>query len=100
MPTPRKTFSVTEFVAWGNDILAMPESDVITPEHKQGVIHAIDKVLHATGQYAGFSYLDTYDSEDPEFASPNGRKNSRRRYLVKTESFGWKGPVGKVVEGS
>jgi hypothetical protein len=78
----RKTFSVDDFTNWANGVLAMPESDVITPEHKQGVIHALDQVLHAAGRYNGFRYLDTYDSEDPEFYF-NGRKSVRRLYFTK-----------------
>lgn len=78
----RKTINVSEMIDWANGVLAMPESDVITPEHKQGVIHALDQVLHMSGNYHGFGYLDTYDSEDPEFAL-NGRKNVRRMYFKK-----------------
>lgn len=75
----RKTFNVSEMLDWANGILAMPESDVITPEHKQGIIHALDHVLHATKNYHGFGYLDSYNPDDPEFQL-NGRKNVRRRY--------------------
>lgn len=78
----RKTFNVSEMIDWANGVLAMPESDVITPEHKQGVIHALDHALHATGNYHGFGYLDTYNENDPEFAI-NGRKNVRRMYFKK-----------------
>lgn len=80
MTPKRKTTNVAEFLDWANGVLAMPESDVITPEHKQGVIHALDHVLHATGNYHGFSYLDPYDAEDPEFKDINGRKSVRRKY--------------------
>lgn len=76
----RKTFDVSEMLDWANGILAMPETDVITPEHKQGVIHALDQILHATKNYHGFGYLDTYNPDDPEFAL-NGRKNVRRVYF-------------------
>ncbi len=78
----RKTINVSEMIDWANGVLAMPESDVITPEHKQGVIHALDHVLHATGNYNGFGYLDSYNPDDPEFAL-NGRKNIRRMYFKK-----------------
>jgi hypothetical protein len=76
----RKTLDVSEMIDWANGVFAMPESDIITPEHKQGVIHALDHILHATNNYHGFGYLDTYNSEDPEFAL-NGRKNVRRTYF-------------------
>jgi hypothetical protein len=76
----RKTLDVAELLDWTNRLLAMPESDVITPQHKQGAIHALDYVLHATGNYHGFRYLDTYDETDPEFAH-NGRKGVRREYF-------------------
>lgn len=76
----RKTLDVSVMIDWANGILAMPESDVITPEHKQGVIHALDHVLSATKNYHGFKYLDTYNAEDPEFEL-NGRKNVRRMYF-------------------
>ena len=78
----RKTINVSEMIDWANGVLAMPESDVITPEHKQGVIHALDHILHVTKNYHGFGYLDTYNHDDPEFAL-NGRKNVRRMYLKK-----------------
>lgn len=77
----RKTFNVEEFVTWANNALAHPETpDVFTPEHKQGIIHALDHILHESGRYAGFRYLDSYDENDPEFAI-NGRKNVRRQYF-------------------
>ena len=79
----RKTMDVSKFIDWANGILAMDESDVITSQHKQGIIHALDQVLLDTGNYNGFRYLDTYDEYDPEFAI-NGRKNNRRMYFKKS----------------
>ena len=75
----RKTFDVKEFVIWANENLARECNDVLTVDHKEGIINCIETVLHSTGNYKGFRYLDSYDSEDPDFAI-GGVKHVRRQY--------------------
>lgn len=75
---PRKTFDVASLLDRTNDVLA---NDVFSVEYKRGAIDALVYVLHATGQYAGFGYIDGYDAEDPEFAI-GGRKDVRRKYFL------------------
>lgn len=83
----RKTFPVADLLAFTNGILAEVDqsgTDVFSVEYKKAAIDALVHVLHATGQYAGFRYLDSYDANDPEFAIENGRKNFRRAYFMFT----------------
>ena len=60
----RKTFDVTAFKNYVNCILA---NDYISFEVKNGMAEALDHVLHETGNYRGFRYLESFNSEDPEF---------------------------------
>jgi hypothetical protein len=73
----RKTVDVAKVKAVANNYLS---NDFLTPERKQGVIDLLDIILHETGNYAGFSYIDSYDANDPEFEN-GGRKNLRRKYF-------------------
>ena len=50
----RKTFPVADLKAWVNERLA---SNNLTTEYKQGLVNALDHVLHATGNYKGFGYV-------------------------------------------
>jgi len=78
--TMRKTIDIATLLAWGNNVLAAPESDVVTTEYKEGVASMLSAALFATGNYQGFKYLDSYDETDPEFAI-RGRKTARRQYF-------------------
>lgn len=85
----RKTFDVADLLTTTNNILAAGVVnangelvDMYSVEYKKGAIDLLCNVLHATGQYAGFGYLDTYDAADPEFAVEDGRKNFRRKYFL------------------
>jgi hypothetical protein len=51
----KKTFSVAEFKDACNNTLA---SDFTChPKYREGIIIALEHVLHATGNYRGYSYL-------------------------------------------
>lgn len=52
----RKTVDVRQIVAWTNNYLASANT---TPNARLGVASLCDQVLHATGNYAGFSYLES-----------------------------------------
>lgn len=87
----RKTYSVADLLDMTNNILGAVQVDpngelvdMYSVEYKKGAIDLLTTVLHATGQYAGFGYLDTYDAADPEFAIEDGRKNFRRKYFLAT----------------
>lgn len=84
---PRKTFDVQSFKDYVNEFL---ENENIPFAVKDGMISALDHVLHSTGNYKGFRYLDSYNGEDPEFGmidDPetgfpiNQRKTVRRQYF-------------------
>ena len=80
-PMARKTFDVKSFVIWANEMLAAPENDILTVDHKHGIMNSVETILHATGNYKGFRYLEPYNAEDPEFAF-GGVKNVRRQYGI------------------
>lgn len=77
----RKTIDIATLLAWGNNTLAAPESEVVTTKYKEGVASMLSAALHFTGNYKGFRYIDSYDSTDPEFAI-GGRKTARRQYFA------------------
>ena len=60
----RKTFNVDTFKKYVNDVL---DNDNVPFEVKNGFAQALDHVLHETGNYNGFRYLDPYNGDDPEF---------------------------------
>lgn len=50
----RKTLDVEEFKNRINHLLKV---SVCSPDTRQGLINALEDVLHSTGNYRGFSYL-------------------------------------------
>lgn len=72
----RSTFEVNKIKAAANNMLS---NDLLSPDEKQGIVHLLSHILHESGNYAGFRYLDSYNSTDPEFEN-GGRKNLRREY--------------------
>ncbi|AEC53160.1 hypothetical protein SCRM01_214 [Synechococcus phage S-CRM01] len=68
----RKTFDVKELKNWVNERLAL---DNYSCQEKYGMINTLDHVLNVTGNYQGFCYLDSYDSENWSM-----EKDVRRRY--------------------
>ena len=89
MATPRKTIRVEEVLNFVNEQL---RNDHWTPEEKRGIYVVLDKILHKTNQYAGFSYVDSYNPDDPEFEI-GGKKevsrnyNMKSRYIVQLETL-------------
>lgn len=79
----RKTVSVDEVRVRANAALAARDSftrdGIDTKSQRWGVIFMIESILHATGNYHGYQYLDS------EFAAPgvfrNGYDDTRRRYF-------------------
>jgi len=53
----RKTISVKDLVILANHALTGSGS-MFTPEYRKGVCGLISTVLHTTGNYEGFRYLD------------------------------------------
>jgi len=80
MATPRKTIRVEEVLNFVNEQL---RNDHWTPEEKRGIYVVLDKILHKTNQYAGFSYVDSYNPDDPEFEI-GGKKEVSRNYNMKS----------------
>ena len=54
----RKTVNVMEMLNQLNHILA---NDVNGPEFREGVILAVEAMLHTSGNYNGFSYLELHE---------------------------------------
>ena len=71
----RKTHSVGRILAKANWQLQKPDS-MISLEQKQIICMMIESVLHETGNYEGFGYID---DETPALLSPRGY---RRRYYI------------------
>lgn len=61
MSKKRKTFDVKDLVTWINDKLASP---AYSNDEKYGMINALDHVLNQSGNYAGYGYLDDYNSDN------------------------------------
>lgn len=81
----RKTVAVADIVTAANTFLAAPDTfshpDVSDPKaQRYGVCGLLEHVLHATGNYRGFSYLST------ELAAPgqlrDGYDDTRRNYTM------------------
>jgi len=57
MARGKKTVEVKELRDHANKLLAMEECSVVNTGFKSGVCAMIEKVLHLTGNYEGYSYL-------------------------------------------
>jgi hypothetical protein len=77
----RKTVSVAEVVQWTNNYLATPQTTI---EARRGVIGLCDQILHHTGNYAGFTYLESEYLPADQQTSDNVLRpdldDTRRRY--------------------
>lgn len=93
MPAPRKTFRVADLVETANTALAFvgePDDAIATEDYRLGVMHVIEHVLHSTGNYGGFRYLDSeyaveggeHDPHSP--ALRLGYDRTRVAYAVRT----------------
>lgn len=71
----RKTFSVEALLRTVNAALAAPGS---TPDGREGMSVMLEHVLHETGNYAGFRYL-----ENPDPSKPVEGMGSRVEYFWK-----------------
>ena len=69
MSKQRKTIDVLEMKNLANEILSVKnvKSEYSSYEYKLGVITMIETILHNTGNYRGFMFLDI---EDMEFGTP------------------------------
>ena len=59
MATMKKTFRVQDLKNQVNSFLA--ESRESLSEQREGAIHVLTSVLHETGNYAGFRYLEQHE---------------------------------------
>jgi len=66
----RKTYSVAKLLYMTNSYLAHPDS---TPDGREQACVTIEAILHGSGNYCGYKYLDT--------AEINGN-GTRRFYFV------------------
>jgi len=58
----RKTIPVLRLLEYGNKMLKRTD-EFATKEFKIGIICVIEHALHASGNYAGFMFLDNNDSK-------------------------------------
>ena len=54
----RKTFIIAELVKTVNNSLA---TSICTPDVRQGMMNMLEDVLHKSGNYNGFQYLNKHD---------------------------------------
>jgi hypothetical protein len=66
----KKTIRVERVLEIANRYLAC---DGLTAETKQGVYQVLQRVLHETGNYAGFMYLNLRDDHRPCITNCTGR---------------------------
>lgn len=62
MPRSKKTINVDLVLEFANSQLKRTDEDA-NAEFKSGIITMIEKILHETGNYHGFLYLDSTDCE-------------------------------------
>ena len=58
----RKTVPVLRMLKFANQQLARTD-EWATVEYKVGIVNMIEEILHATGNYEGFVFIDNNDSE-------------------------------------
>ena len=58
----RKTVDVLMLLKWANKNLAR-EDEFATVDFKAGICSMIERILHNTGNYEGFGFLDHSDCE-------------------------------------
>lgn len=81
---PKKAISVRELREWANTRLATPNSglklDDFTPDQafRLGIASFIEQILHSTGNYHGFAYLEREVRDD---GTPEIGDETRRAYL-------------------
>ena len=71
----RKTFSVEEFKANANAFMLNSKDE--QAGNRQGMMTALESVLHATGNYRGFGYLNREDMADSLYGSTVGINTER-----------------------
>lgn len=71
MARKRKTFNVEQFKAEINYWLLHSRDD--QRGERRGNASALENVLHATGNYRGFGYLNAKDMENSEYGSVYSR---------------------------
>jgi hypothetical protein len=80
----RKTIEVESMLKFANERLAWV-SEANTPEMRWGVIVMIEEILHKSGNYNGFRYLDNH--ELPSDVLPGVRRGEDGDALTYEERF-------------
>jgi hypothetical protein len=73
---PRKTFDVAEFTAKMNNRISRETSE----DARRAFCYVLADVLHETGQYRGFQYLDWENGGYDRWVN-DGRPTDNRPYL-------------------
>ena len=58
----RKTIEVSEMLEWANNHLKRTD-EYADAKFKAGICNTIEKILHDTGNYKGFGFINNDDSE-------------------------------------
>jgi len=78
----RQTIKVEDIVRFGNTLLSIDGDNIYpafgTREYKEAVCDMIEKVMHMSGRYGGYYFIDNQLPTDRNSAS-----YFRRRYIVK-----------------
>lgn len=78
---PRKTLEVRDLMSWINGALASPS---LSSDERAGLIGVGAKILHATGNYKGFEYINPGGDRVPtkDVQAGNYDPNRIRFYLT------------------
>ena len=76
----RKTMNVNKFHEWANWLLSQPDSEYRTPEFRMGIATALEKILHETGNYHGFNFLEWLHGGCDKWIA-DGKPNDNTKYL-------------------
>lgn len=68
----RKTFEVENMRNFVNGMLSAPAG---TAEYRKGAIAVLERILHETGNYNGFAYLNKFDLGDNVLPGVNFKDN-------------------------
>jgi hypothetical protein len=80
MSRSKKTFDVAALLTESNRLLALPDSEHTTAEWRKGVATTLEHVLHATGNYEGYNFLDWLNGGYDKWIA-DGRPESTTPYL-------------------
>lgn len=77
MAKRRKTYPIKKLIAKANMAL---ESSKLTPEQRYTLFYFVADILHETGNYRGFNYIDWYEGGIDQWKA-DGKPKDTEPYL-------------------